>query len=152
MLIIRTRHRSPSTRRSHPVVAIFWSHGLLCQLIRACDERQVWSWSLWVRLWDAHPWLVRERQLQRAVDGWSRRALEIKPLSSPRHATSVEGRWVLVEMENPQVRLNADYIREPERYWYKEETPTRDRKHYKLAATYMESLSGYLCSTLNEIP
>lgn len=105
-----------------------------------------------MRLWAGHPWLDRKRQLQRTMDGWVRRAPEVRLLSLSRRGVDVDGLWVHAVVEDPQIRMNADYIREPEQYWYRETLPQRDRKHYRLAVTYMESLCDYLCETLNSSP
>ena len=105
-----------------------------------------------MRLWAGHTWLGRERQLQRTVDCWVRRAPEISLLSMSDRVVDVGGLWVHAVVYEPQIRMNADYIRAPEQYWYKEDLPKRDRKHYRLAVTYMESMGCHLCEILNSSP
>lgn len=73
-------------------------------------------------------------------------------LSISDRVVDVDGLWVHAVVHELQIRVNADYIRAPEQYWYREDVPQRDRKHYRLAVTYMESLCVHLCETLNSSP
>lgn len=125
---------------------------MLCQLVRRRDVSENWTWVLYVRLWDGHPWLGCTRQLQRIADCWVRRSPAKARLLEVMCGVTVLPSWVMVVVDNPQTQLSADYIREPDQYWYREDLPKRDRKHYRLAVTYMESLCSQLCETLNSPP
>lgn len=60
--------------------------------------------------------------------------------------------WITIWSPNPRVAIRHSLVRQPDRYWYQGSVPKRDKKHYRLAKTYMETLCCTLCDVMRYPP
>lgn len=131
MLITNTREISRRDR----IVSIFWSHNLLCQISRGATVEA--SWAAHIRLWEANQWLEREDRLERLARCWAAQAVSIRPYCEVEDVTAVVP-WIIIRSPNPRAAIRHSLVRQPDQYWYQGSVPKRDKKHYRLAKTFMK--------------
>lgn len=140
MLIVHSR----DTADSDKIASIFWSNGLLCQVLRG-PERM--AWYAYIRLGDLHPWLPHECRLERRVRIWADTAVLRRDYGDFDEVTAVS-HSMMIRSSNPRVAIRDSRAVQPDCYWYQATVPKRNRKHYRLALRYMESLCCSMCSLL----
>jgi len=144
MLITNTREISRRDR----VVSIFWSHNLLCQISRGATVEA--SWAAHIRLWEANQWLEREDRLEKRARCWAVQAVPIRPYCEVEDVIAMIP-WITIWSPNPRVAIRHSLVRQPD-HWYQVAAPKRDKKHYRLAKTYMETLCCTLCDVMQYPP
>lgn len=144
MLIMHTR----TFLRADRIVSIFWSNNLLCQVGRSTIDT---AWIAHIRLWPTHPWIPHEDRLDKLTRSWLRQAVQVRPLCDC-DDIAVLDKWVAMRSTNPRVPIRSSLVKPPDQYWYQAALPKRDKKHYRLAKTYMESLCCSLCDFLCYTP
>jgi len=130
------------------VVSIFWSNNLLCQVRRNTNAS---AWFIDIRLWGSHPWLPHEQKLEQQSRRWSIAAVPFRLLCDVDEVVIFDT-WCVVRSPNPRVQVRDSCVKQPDLYWYQVAAPKRDKKHYRLAKTYMETLCCTLCDVMRYPP
>lgn len=131
----------------HPdrLVSVFWSHGILCQLVRGATPRA--AWRAFIRLPITHSWRHHVRTLEQLVQRWATHASQDVRFCDV-DEVAIQDMWVIVRSRDTHMTVRPSLVRQPDQYWYQAPPASRYRKKYKLSKAYMEALCCMLCGVL----